>query len=66
MLKITAQVKMIQTARGILGQGEGWVGLNCRGAQQAQVSGTALPQFTPSLRVNLQGKKHINNKEVSA
>lgn len=56
LLKVTAQVRMIQAARAILEvdqeAGPG-VGLNCRDGQQAQVSGTALPQLTPSLTVIL-------------
>lgn len=56
LLKATAQVKTIQTATAMLeadrGPGRG-AGLKCRGGQQAQVSGTALPQLTPSLRVIL-------------
>lgn len=57
MLKATAQVKTIQTARAMLeadqGAGRG-AGLKRRDGQQAQVSVAALPQLTPSLRVILQ------------
>lgn len=66
LLKATAQVKMIQTARAMLeadqGAGRG-VGLKRRAGQQAQVSGVALPQLTPSLRVILQEKRRIEITE---
>lgn len=69
LLKATAQVKMIHTARAMLeadqraGRG---VGLKCRGGQQAQVSVAALPQLPPSLRGILLEKTERNNREVSA
>lgn len=52
LLKPTAQVRMIQTARAMLEADQG-AGLKRRGRKQAQVSGVALPQLTPSLRVIL-------------
>ncbi|CAB1449738.1 unnamed protein product [Pleuronectes platessa] len=52
LLKATAQVQMIQTARAML-EAEQGAGLE-RSGSQAQVSGGALPQLTPSLRVILR------------
>lgn len=69
LLKVTAQPKMIHTARAMSeadrGAGRG-AGLKRQGGQQAQVRGGALPQLTPSLRVILQVTSEKNNREVSA
>lgn len=65
--KVTAQVKMTQTARTILetDQGAGQeVGLKCRDGVWAQMSGVALPKLVLSPRVILQGKNDINKRHV--
>ena len=60
LLKATAQAKMIHTARAMVEAEQGarrGAGVKRRGGQQAQVSGAAGPQLTPSLRVVLQEKE---------
>lgn len=54
LLRATVQTKTIQAARAMFEAEKGAgqkAGLKLRGGQQAQVSGVALPQRTPSLRV---------------